>query len=691
MGNVVSSRFKRFSFKSIRMRTFASILPAFLVTLLVVTLFSYNYSQSIIQSQIQERMTVQLSDISNEIFANLSTHSKVPEVLARTLESQASAYTLDQYRTILSNVLMTNKDTFGVGIYFEPYRYDPNEKYFSTYAYRDGEKIITTEQYSDPSYNYPEQDWYKIGMKQMGITDPYYDPGTDTTMATFTVPFFDADQSLLGVITGDINLKTMQEETGKAKVGKTGWAILLDKQGNYIAGPDKNKIMKLKISDEKNKSLASASSEMLEKDSGMVKFSDSSATNQLYYEKLPNTGWVLGLVMPEKELYEPLHSLLRSMVLISLVGLGITLLAVYFYGQFITRNLIRINELSQTMAAGNFTRTLTINSSDEFGTMAQHMNQMIENVRRLLGKVAENSLQVASTSEQLMTSANQTNQTTEAVVNAIQEMSSGAETQLQGTLESARAMEEMAIGVQRIAESSVHAAETAEQVSIQAQNGNVKMTRAIGQMKEMEDSVTETAGLIHSLGSRSQQIGNIIGLITEISNQTNMLALNAAIEAARAGEYGRGFAVVAGEVKKLSEQTAQAASHIGSLVSEIQLETHKAVQSMNVNAGKVQEGSMMVSEAGQLFTDIWIGIIEINTQIQEVSSSTEQLLAGTEEITSTVDQMAGIAKQTANHSQNVAASSEEQLASMEEVASSSKELARMAEELQAQITQFKVN
>ncbi|WP_229521389.1 methyl-accepting chemotaxis protein [Paenibacillus monticola] len=673
------------------MRTFASILPAFLVTLLIVTLFSYNYSQSIIQSQIQEKMTVQLSDISNEIFANLSTHSKVPEVLARTLESQASAYTLDQYRTILSNVLMSNKDTFGVGIYFEPYRYDPNEKYFSTYAYRDGEKIITTEQYSDPSYNYPEQDWYKIGMEKMGITDPYYDPGTDTTMATFSVPFFDADQSLLGVITGDINLKTMQEETGKAKVGKTGWAILLDKQGNYIAGPDKEKIMKLKITDEKNKSLASASSELLKNNSGMVKFSDSKATNQLYYEKLPNTGWLLGLVMPEKELYEPLHSLLRSIVLISLIGLGITLLAVYFYVQFITRKLIRINELSQTMAGGNFTRTLTINSSDEFGTMAQHMNQMIENVRRLLGKVAESSLQVASTSEQLMTSANQTNQTTEAVVNAIQEMSSGADTQLHGTLESARAMEEMAIGVQRIAESSVNAAETAEQVSIQAQNGNVKMTQAIGQMKEMEDSVTETAGLIHSLGSRSEQIGNIIGLITEISNQTNMLALNAAIEAARAGEYGRGFAVVAGEVKKLSEQTAQAASHIGSLVSEIQLETHKAVKSMNANAGKVQEGSMMVSEAGQLFTDILKGIVEINTQIQEVSSSSEQLLAGTEEITSTVDQMAGIAKQTANHSQNVAASSEEQLASMEEVASSSKELARMAEELQAQITQFKVN
>jgi len=691
MGNVLKSRFKGFRFKTIRMRTFASILPAFFLTLLSVTLFSYYYSQSIIQNQIEETMTVQLSDISNEISANLSAHSKVPEVLARTLESLASGYTLDQYRTILSSALKSNEDTFGVGIYFEPNRYSISEKYFSTYAYRDGDHIVTTEQYSDPAYDYPAQEWYQIGMEQIGITDPYYDPGTDTTMATFSAPFFDTDQSLLGVMTGDINLQTMQNEIEQAKVGKSGWAILLDKQGNYIAGPDKQKIMKLNIADEDNKSLAAASGELLEKSSGMVKYSDDGDTNQLYYEKLPGTGWVLGLIIPEQELYQPVRSLLFTIVLISLVGLLITLLAVYLYSQFITRNLKQVNRLSQTMATGDFTSTLTIHSADEFGTMAQHLNQMISNVRKLLGRVADNSLQVAATSEQLMTSANQTNQTTETVVGAIQEMASGADTQLQSTRESARAMEEMTAGVQRIAESSVNTAELAERVSVQAQNGNEKMSGVIRQMKETEESVTETAELIDSLDSRSEQIGKIVSFITEISNQTHMLALNAAIEAARAGEYGRGFAVVAGEVKKLSEQTAQAASHISGLITEIQLENHKAVNSMSANAEKVQEGSRMISEAGQLFAGILQGIREINTHIHEVSSSSEQLLAGTEELTSTVEQMAGIAKQTSSHSQNVAASSEKQLASMEEVALSSRELARMADELQILITQFKVD
>ncbi|MFD2876292.1 cache domain-containing protein [Paenibacillus rhizoplanae] len=143
-------------------------------------------------------MNVQISDISNEINANLSVHSKVPEVLARTLESHAAEFTLDQYRTMLSSALNANPDTYGVGIYFEPGRYDSKLKYFSTYAHRDGDKIVTTEQYNDPDYNYHGQSWYTIGREHAAFTDPFYDTITGTTMATFAVPFRDTTDTLLG-------------------------------------------------------------------------------------------------------------------------------------------------------------------------------------------------------------------------------------------------------------------------------------------------------------------------------------------------------------------------------------------------------------------------------------------------------------------------------------------------------------
>ncbi|WNS46571.1 methyl-accepting chemotaxis protein [Paenibacillus sp. MMS20-IR301] len=673
------------------MRTFAFILPVFLLTLLLVASLSYMYARNIITDEVKQKMNLQISDISNEINANLGAHSKVPEVLARTVESQASAFTLDEYRTMLSSALKANEDTFGAGIYFEPGRYDNNTEFFSTYAYRDGADIVTTEQYSDPSYNYPQQDWYAIGKEHRGITDPYYDQGTDTTMTTFAVPFFAEAGTLLGVMTGDIDLKTLQNKIGQTKVGRTGWAILLDKQGNYIAGPDPEKIMQLSIAEEDNASLAAAGAEMLRQDRGMIRYSASGAPIQMYYEKLPDTGWTIGLAVPEKELYAPLQGLLRSVLLVGLSGLAFTFVAVYLYSRYITRKLAGVNVLSRRMAAGDFTGKLEEDSQDEFGKMAGHMNMMINNLGGLLGTVGDHSLQVASTSEQLMSSANQTNLTTEAVVQAIQDLAAGADTQLQSTRESARAMEEMAAGVQRVAEASIDTAEAAGRTAGQAQSGHAIIIQAVDKMKEVERAAAETSGLIHSLGSRSGQIGDIVGLIKGISDQTGLLALNAAIEAARAGEAGRGFSVVAGEVKKLSEQTAEAAGHISLLIHEIQQGNVAAADAVTASAGAVQEGSRMVGEAGKLFTDILSGISEINTQVHEMSSSSEQLLAGTEELTSSVEQMAEIARQAVERSQTVAESSEEQLASMEEVAAASTELATMADGLQQAVVLFRVS
>ncbi|NQX48200.1 methyl-accepting chemotaxis protein [Paenibacillus tritici] len=691
MANVVHKGSSRLRFKSIRMRTFAFILPIFLITLLLVALLSYLYSKNMIRDEVRQKMDLQISELSGEINANLNEHSKVPEVLARTLESRATAFTLDQYRTMISHALTANTDTFGAGIYFEPGRYDRKLKYFSTYAYRDGAKIVTTEQYNDPEYDYLKQNWYTAGREHAGITDPFYDTVTKTTMSTFSVPFYDEAHQLLGVMAGDIDLQTLQNRIEQTKVGNTGWAFLLDKQGNYIAGPDQEKNMQLQITAEPDAELAAAGTAMLKQDRGMVTYPASGELIQMYYEKLPDTGWTLALAIPEKELYAPLKGLLRSIVLVSLIGLVLTFAAVYLYSRYITRKLARVSEMSQRMAAGDFTGKLSVDSQDELGDMAGHMNRMIDNLSGLLGSIADHSLQVASTSEELMSSANQTNLTTEVIVENIQDLAGGADTQLQSTRESARAMEEMAAGVQRIAEASMDTAQAAGRAASQAQNGHSVIMEAVEQMEEMERAAADTSGLIESLNSQSKQIGNIVGLIKGISDQTGMLALNAAIEAARAGEYGRGFSVVASEVKKLSEQTAEAAGHISSLILEIQQGNLAASDAVLANANAVQEGSRMVGEAGRLFTDILGGIGEINSQVHEMSSSSEQLLAGTEELTSSVEQMAEIARQAVERSQSVAASSEEQLASMEEVAAASTELAKMADGLQQAVATFKVS
>ncbi|MNB85649.1 Methyl-accepting chemotaxis protein McpA [compost metagenome] len=691
MGEKFLEKKRHKGFKSIRTRTFAIILPAFLVTLLIVGVVAYSYSRSIIQQQIQNKMDIQLSEVTSQINANLTAHGKVPEVLARTLETAASGFSLEQYRTMLSHALESNEDTFGLGIYFEPGQYAPDTQLFSTYAYRDGEQIVTTEQYSDPSYYYPGQAWYIIGKDKTGITDPYYDPGTEITMTTFAVPFFQGDRSHQGVITGDINLTTMQQQIEATRVGDSGFAVLLDTQGSYIAGPDADKLMKLRITEESNESLAQAGTELIAGERGMVKYTSDNGIEQLYYQKLPATGWTLGLTISEAELYAPLQSLLLTIILVGAAGLLITIVAVHLYSRAIAKQLDEVNSLAEAMAEGDFTRTLPISGADEFARMAGHINRMLSRIRELLIQVSDNTLQVASTSEQLMSSSIQTEETTGEVVRAIKGVASGADTQLQATGESARAMEEMSAGVQRIAESAVHTAEMTELVSEQANSGNDKIAEIKAQMQMIERTVTETSGHMAKLAGWTGQIGSFAGIIAEISSQTNMLALNASIEAARAGVYGRGFAVVAAEVKKLSEHTADAAGRIGGLIVEIQAGSSRAVESTSHNSRLVNTGMQRISEAGEMFSGILHGIREINSQIHEVSSSSEELLAGTEQLTATVDQLAEIARKAAGHTQNAASSSEEQLVSVQEVASASKALASRADGLQLLIAQFKVS
>ena len=166
------------------------------------------------------------------------------------------------------------------------------------------------------------------------------------------------------------------------------------------------------------------------------------------------------------------------------------------------------------------------------------------------------------------------------------------------------------------------------------------------------------------LESRSQEIGDILNIISGISSQTNLLALNASIEAARVGEEGRGFAVVAGEVRKLAEQSEQATSQVGVLIQEIQAGIKQAVQAMEQGTSEVDTGLSVADQTGQLFDEILEAAKKVSHQIQEVSSATEEISAGTEEMTATADDLSASVSKTADSSEKISVSVDEQKASL---------------------------
>lgn len=338
---------------------------------------------------------------------------------------------------------------------------------------------------------------------------------------------------------------------------------------------------------------------------------------------------------------------------------------------------------------GDLTARLTVNSKDEIGKLSSAFNTMIANIQDLIKQVQSTTVEVASSAEELYASSEQNTSATEQVTTSIQQIASGTERQVKGSEDSSIAMGEIAIGIQRVADSSSKVAEAALNTSKEAEEGNVAITKSITQMNHIQISVSEAEVKVKELSQLSTEIGHILDVITGIADQTNLLALNAAIEAARAGEHGKGFAVVADEVRKLAEESKTSASEITSLIGQIQVNTHQAVEFMKKGTSDVSIGMNVVNEAGNAFESILSSVQQVTEQIQDVSASAEEISASTEQVASSIEELASVAKEAADSAQNVAASSEEQLASIEEISNSAENLSKMSEQLQLLVGKFK--
>ena len=244
--------------------------------------------------------------------------------------------------------------------------------------------------------------------------------------------------------------------------------------------------------------------------------------------------------------------------------------------------------------------------------------------------------------------------------------------------------------IEQVAGNTEVVAASAEKTADTANNGEVAIKKAVSQMQTIEDKTNATASVIGELEGRSKQIGQIVEVISNIAAQTNLLALNAAIEAARAGEAGRGFAVVAEEVRKLAEQSQEAAKQITELINDVQTHTNSAVTFMNDSKKEVESGTQVVAIAGQNFETILAMVRDMTNQINEISAAVQEVTSGAQNVATAVEEIDEESKKSSEQTQTISAATEEQAASVEEIASASQHLAKMAESLQVAISKFKV-
>jgi methyl-accepting chemotaxis protein len=527
-------------FKSIRTRTMITILPWLILSMFVLSALSYSYSKNIINAEIQDKMEYQLSSTINNMQTILTAHSKIPESLARTIEPVGDKIDKGKYFQIIQGLLSTNSDTFGVGIWYEPYQYKKYLQYYSSYAYRDNGQILFSNDYDTKEYNYPEKDWYLLGKntKETVVwTDPFFDKTSNAMILTTTVPFYN-NNKFQGVVTANINLTNLQQRISDIHVGKNGWAFLLDRNGSFIASKDNLNSTNSKIMDDPNVSLAQIGQEIVSNKNGNAVFSDDKGSNKVYYQTVPDTSWKLALVISEKELYQKINDYFKISLIIIIGLVCVVVLVIYFYSRYITNNIKKVNVLSQSMSSGDLTQTITVKTADEFGQMGTNLNTMASNLKSILLQVSESAKSVSETSVLLSANSEQSAKATEEIAQSIQEVANGTHTQLTLTDEAVAATTEMFENIKKITQRIDLASNSAKDALQTAHEGKADIAEAINQMNLISRNSSESVAIVRQLEEKSQKINHIMTILSTIAKQTKMLALNAGVIAVEAGANG---------------------------------------------------------------------------------------------------------------------------------------------------------
>jgi len=318
-----------------------------------------------------------------------------------------------------------------------------------------------------------------------------------------------------------------------------------------------------------------------------------------------------------------------------------------FFKRAIIRNIVKLVRTVEQFVdelkcgRGDLTRTIEVTSYDEIGNLAESYNHLTAVIRDLITRIAGDAEQLADAAEHLTVTA--------------ETMAAGGKQAVEQTVAIATASQEMAATSCVIAENCVSTATQSQTASASASAGTRTVDGTVALMTVISDKVKETAATIGNLDAKSEQIGEIVGTIEDIADQTNLLALNAAIEAARAGEQGRGFAVVADEVRALAERTTGATQQIGGMIKAIQSDIRAAVKTMEAGVSEVAEGSAEAAKSGAALRTILEQIDSVAMNVNQIATAAEQQHATTDEISRNIFRLTEVVEETSRGANDTAA------------------------------------
>lgn len=653
---------------SIKAKIIGTIVPIIAVLIIIMIVLAYTISSKIIQNNAEELLNSSISYQSKSIVAwldeNLASFSSVKRVIEETKPSDEELQAiLDSYYNYNSNY--------------------PNGLYVADTA----GNVMKASESQRTFQDVLNETWYKEGLTRVNMNYGSAYQSADGTSQVSASAIINDNSDNIRVISSDVSLERITVITNSFVKMHDAEAFLVDTQnGTILAHRDPSLISTTLDTSNKDKYLAAVAKKLEKRDYANCALEG----NLTGFETISGTDWVLVSFVPHEIIYSDVNSLRTKMIVIAVISLFILVLLIERIIHMVVKPIRSLTKTITTMADGDFTVDVKVKGRDEIGRMGRSVEEFLVSIRGMLHEIQNISEKVSSQSETTNNLSVDMNDIAKIQAESMGDLNTTVDQLSESITEIADNATSLALVVSDTKTTSIQVEKHMEQTVSTSEKGKNDMHHVSLAMNSISDSIRKLDTAIDKVGKASEEITNIVAVIGNIAEETNLLSLNASIEAARAGEAGKGFAVVASEIGKLAQTSTESVETIVQLIGEVTRLVQETVAQAAESMANIGESSEMIHKALQTFDEIF-------NDIHTTEDLIGQMMVKVSEVDEVATSMAAISQEQAASTEEINATSENMVIQANTIAESSNtvmgdamELSESAESLKERIGRFKI-